>query len=92
MKGIILPLQSFQAPPFAGATTWELGVWILLTVYCAKHGTDGRIEDCRDWPEGRWLYEVGDEMEELKAESDFWRWDGKSLVVLPIVEARGGGR
>lgn len=74
MQWFNLHIPVIRSPEFAGAESWEVGVWLKLVTYCCEQENGGQILGCAEWTDRQWMLSVGVSLSELKKDSQLWTW------------------
>ena len=59
----------------------DLGVGLLLAMYCGEKLNGGRIKLAKKWTKNEWLLRVHVAEKLTRSCAGLWRWDGDDLVV-----------
>lgn len=75
-------------PEFTSSSPAEIGIWFLLSCYCAHQENGGVIRDCDTWTDRQWLIACGFSEGDVKVKSRLWTWKTTSLIVAMYPVAR----
>ena len=72
MNWLNLELKTLRSTEYLGADPMQRATWINLLSFCADHENSGRIEDCSEWADRKWMQLVGITKDEAVSEWDLW--------------------
>lgn len=88
MKHLPIETNLLQHQEFAAEEPANRATWFCLLLYCARVENGGKIENCADWPDRKWIALCGVTSEEVKRASALWSWDGDTLIMWNYPKSR----
>lgn len=81
MRWLNLEVSYQRSPEYAGSEPVNRATWLNLLLHCCEQENSGFIENCGDWKCRQWQQTCGVTLDEVKAESLLWSWEGNSVQV-----------
>jgi hypothetical protein len=81
MRWLNLSTSARTSPEFIGSEPTDRATWLCLILWCAEHETSGRVSNCANWGDRRWMQTFGITRDEIVRECDLWAWEGDDLVL-----------
>lgn len=81
MEFVNLHVSVFDDEKLATAEPMQRSTWLHLLRHCVGQENGGRIKNCREWSERKWLLMARVLIAEVQTASQLWTWDENDLVV-----------
>lgn len=83
MKYLNLDVEKvLSSDEFMAEGPCKIGVWLLLLKHCVTVENGGKIADCGDWGDRRWMRTCGITKEEVSESCTLWAWENGTLTVF----------
>ncbi len=81
MNYLSLPIRDLRSEEYLGSEPVDRATWLNLQTYCALLENGGRIEDCKNWGDRKWMQLVGCTKDEALRACKLWSWQGGTLIL-----------
>ncbi len=81
MEWLNIHASTIDSEVLQDAEPRQVAAWLFLQRYCIGQENGGRIRDCREWPELKWLKAVSVQRSDVLAPSGLWHWEANDLLV-----------